>query len=115
MGKSNEHYIQVPLNEHGLYAFHHTEGLEDVKTFVFNTQETNFLMSLFMQFNIEFNLFIDTYEMETLGVEYLERAIELTNTFASDNVFNQFMPTIQRVKEALLLAQKQQMPLIFDF
>jgi len=115
MGKANEHYVQIPLNANGLYAFHHTEGLEDVTTFVFNNNETNFLMKLFMLFNKEFDLLIDTYEEETLEVEYLDRALELTEEFAKNNAASQFSPAIQRFKEALALAKQCQMPLIFDF
>ena len=115
MGKVNEHYVQVPRNANGLHAFHHTMGLDDVSTFVFSNAETNFLMKLFMKFNREFDLFIDTYEEETLDTDHLDRALELTEVFIKENASGQFSAAIERFKEALLLAKQCQMPLIFDF
>ncbi len=115
MGKANEFYVQVPRNANGLYAFHHTMGLDDVSTFVFSNTETYFLMKLFMKFNREFDLFIEPYEEETLDTTQLDRALELTGEFANENASGQFSAAIERFREALLLAKQCQMPLIFDF
>lgn len=115
MGKVNEFYVQIPLNAHGLYAFHHTMGLDDVRTFVFSTDEILFLMKLFTKFNREFDLLIETYEEETLDATHLDRALELTEEFAKENASGQFASAVERFKEALLLAKQCQMPLIFDF
>ncbi len=115
MSKGNEFYVQVPLNAHGLYAFHHTMGLEDVSTFVFSSSETSFLMKLFTQFNREFDLLIETYEEETLDTAHLDRALELTEEFAKENASGPFPSAVERIKEALLLAKQCHMPLLFDF
>ncbi len=115
MGKVNEFYVQVPRNANGLYAFHHTMGLDDVSTFVFSNIETKFLMKLFMKFNVEFDLLIEPYEEETLDTTHLDRALELTEKFARENVSGQFSVALERFKEALLFAKQCQMPLIFDF
>ena len=115
MNKGNEFYVQVPQNANGLYAFHHTMGLNNVSTFVFKNFEINFLMQLFMKFNREFDLLIEPFEEETLDVTHLDRALELTEEFANENTSAQFSTTIERFKEALLLAKQCQMPLIFDF
>ena len=115
MGKGNEFYVQVPLNAHGLYAVHHTMELDDVSTFVFSDMETIFLMKLFLKFNREFDLLIETYEEETLDTTHLDRALELTEEFAKENASGQFSTAVERFKEALLLAKQCQMPLIFDF
>ena len=115
MGKANEFYVQVPRNANGLHAFHHTMGLDDVSTFVFSNTETNYLMKLFMKFNREFDLLIETYEEETLDTTHQDRALELTEEFARENASGQFSAAIERFKEALLLAKQCQMPLIFDF
>ena len=115
MGKGNEFYVQVPLNAHGLYAFHHTMGLEDVSTFVFSTDEILFLMKLFTKFNGEFDLLIETYEEETLDTVHLDRALEMTEEFAKEKASGPFPLAVERFKEALLLAKQCHMPLLFDF
>ncbi len=110
-----EFYIQVPLNENGMQVFYNTDHLEDTRTFVFTAPETYFLMKLYMTFNKEFDLLIDTYEEETLECLHLDRALELTDGFTQQNASSQFLPAMQRLREAILLAKQVQMPLIFDF
>ncbi|MGN0879763.1 MAG: hypothetical protein ACI4WT_09985 [Oligosphaeraceae bacterium] len=115
MGKVSEFYVQVPLSACGLYAFHDTMGLDDVRTFVFSTDEILFLMKLFTRFSREFDLLIETHEEETLDATHLDRALELTEEFAKENASGQFSSAVEHFKEALLLAKQCQMPLIFDF
>ena len=115
MSETTEFYIQIPLNEHGLHVFYAEDGLEDIQTYVFSDLETYFLMKLFMRFNKEFDLLIDTYETESLETTHLDRALELTEEFVKENASGQFSAAIERFKEALLLAKQCQMPLIFDF
>lgn len=115
MGRAYEHYIQVPLNENGLNVFNNSTRLEDTRTFVFTSDETDFLFKLFMKMNLEFGIFIEAYEEETLECRHFDRALELTKEFANEHANGKFSESVQRFKEALLLARKCQMPLIFDF
>ena len=65
-------------------------------------------MGIFEQFNKKFSILIDLYEDDFIKTENLAEALEMTKTFAAENVGCQFEETIRRFMEAaeLTLANK---------
>jgi len=112
--KEETFFVQVPDNEEGIWGFLKGD-MTQVKTFVFTESETNFLMELYDRFNERFDKMIDFYETEHLVPECLADALKMTQEFAEANQTSQFLPSIQKFQQAVELAIRNNVWLIFDF
>lgn len=112
--KEETFFVQVPDCEDGIWGF--LKGnMTQVKTFIFTESETTFLMALYDRFNEKFDKLIDFYEMEHLTPDCLAEALKMTREFAEANKTSPFLSAIQRFQQAVELAIRNNVWLIFDF
>lgn len=111
-------FLEVPVNRMGLYGM--TENVdarndENMKIYEFSYEEKLLLWPLFYKFNDKFHILIADYEEDIIMVKQLPEAINITQRFIENTTEARTKENALKVLEALVFAQKLQMPVEFCF
>lgn len=111
-------YLEIPINWQGLYSM--TENVaaydeKNMKIYEFSHDEKLLLWPLFNNFNETFNILIADYEEDIIMVKQLPQAINITQCFIENVADAKTKENALKVLDALIFAQKLQMPVEFCF